>query len=88
VRARAYEVLDTAGEPALNRAVMKVLEWKQGSNSGREDGKNAVRGHDRLCEAVSVYGNDGSGWIRKCAGFARETIGLKVSHENAAVQPS
>jgi hypothetical protein len=73
VRARAFEVLDTTGDPSLNRSVMKVLERTAVPPAARSD--DDVPSQMEACiEVIKSYCTHVNTWITRCAGFAHSQV--------------
>jgi AAA family ATP:ADP antiporter len=76
VRGRAYEVLDNAGDIGLNREVMKAFDRRRLSGDTKKAVTPAAATEAGCRGLIKQYADDADAWIRKCAAFALDGVGV------------
>jgi len=74
IRARAFEVLDNAGNAKVNRCLLKLLDSDDTVKHGREATISFKQRAKSLMEAVSEYVDSSDSWLRTTAVYATHAL--------------
>jgi HEAT repeat protein/ATP/ADP translocase len=85
IRARAIEVLDSAGDVRLNRLVISILENKEYFGHPAMGGGFTSSLRKELLQTIGRYRNTTNAWVNRCAENAEKEI---VSIADSGLRPS